>query len=42
MRDESPKNAEHIAYAIYYVYGVTMMKVTLIAWSQGNFAASGR
>jgi hypothetical protein len=31
MCDESPKNAEHVVYAIYYVYGVRVMKVTLIA-----------
>ena len=38
MCDESAKNAEYVAYAIHYVYGVTMKKVTLIAWSQGNLA----
>lgn len=37
MCNESPKNAEYVAYAIHYVYGVTM-KVMLIAWSQGNLA----
>ena len=31
MCDESPRNAEYVAYAIHYVYSVTAKKVTLIA-----------
>jgi hypothetical protein len=38
MCDESPKNAEYVAYEIHYVYAVTVKKVTLIAWSQGSLA----
>ena len=36
MCDESPKNAEYVAYACHYVYGRCGKKVTLIAWSQGK------
>jgi hypothetical protein len=38
MCDESPKNAEYVAYAINYVGLGTGKPVTLIAWSQGNLA----
>jgi hypothetical protein len=38
MCDESPKNAEYVAYAISYIGAGTGKPVTLIAWSQGNLA----
>ena len=36
MCDESPKNAEYVAYAIHYVWLLCRKPVTLIAWSQGK------
>jgi len=38
MCDQSPKNAEHVAYAINYIATVCNKKVAVIAWSQGNLS----
>ncbi|EXJ81269.1 hypothetical protein A1O3_07559 [Capronia epimyces CBS 606.96] len=38
MCDESPKNAEHVAYAINYISTRCQKKVAVVAWSQGNLA----
>lgn len=32
-------NAENVAYAINYMYGICRQKVAVAAWSQGNLAA---
>lgn len=38
MCDESPKNAEHVAYAINYIAVRCKQKVAVVAWSQGNLS----
>ncbi|KAK5050091.1 hypothetical protein LTR84_004211 [Exophiala bonariae] len=38
MCDASPKNAEHVAYAINYISTVSNKQVAVIAWSQGNLS----
>jgi hypothetical protein len=38
MNDVSHKNAEHVAYAINYMYAVCGKQLAVCAWSQGNLA----
>lgn len=38
MNDHSHKNAEHVAYAIHYMYAACKKPMAIAAWSQGNLA----